>query len=124
MFNIFRKNKEVLTATEDDPIVSANFYVDVNNNVNIYLDWTSDDDTIPPVLAALLFNINNGLYADKIVNIIGEEIKTDNENKNFLMTILLEWKKLNDKLTQTNNHIINQPLVRPTSFNANVKIQE
>lgn len=118
MFNFFKKQN--IDTTSENDIVSINFSVDPHNTVNVYVDWISDEPTIAKTLAVLLFNINNGLYSDKLINMFSDKIK-NNEDKDFILKILQEWRSINDVAEHTLNTTDKYPLIRPMSFSQNVK---
>ena len=68
MFNFFKKKKLEL---EDNSVVNIHFKVDPFNEVDVTIDWVSDEETIAVILATL-YNNNNGNYSDSIINILSQ----------------------------------------------------
>lgn len=115
MFN-FKKTK----SKTENKLASVDFYIDSSNKVNVNCEWTYETDHNAELLAELLFKINTGVFAANIVSVLSSEIQQKTENSDFAYKTILAWDRLNRNFKNTNN----QPLVRPTSFNNNVRMQQ
>ena len=116
MFNFFKKKKLEL---EDNSVVNIHFKVDPFNEVDVTIDWVSDEETIAVILATLLYNINNGNYSDSIINILSESMQKDKKSEKFITQTLFNLKTIT-KLHEAKDI----PLVKPSDFSYSINKNE
>jgi hypothetical protein len=116
MFNFFKKRNLEL---EDQSVVSVTFKVDPFNEVDVTIDWVSDEDSISVILATLLYNINNGSYTDSVLDILSNAMQEDKSSEKFIKQTLFNLKAIT-KL-QTSKEI---PMVRPSDFSYSINKNE
>jgi hypothetical protein len=117
MFNFF-KSKNTEKESIDDNLLEIKFSLDTNNTVYIKADWANNSADLSQMFGQLLFGLNNGVFAEKIINLLLNDDNQSKENKEFLNNTLLSWKELNDISIQSAKH---SPLIKPSQFNTYVR---
>lgn len=120
MFN-FLKNKSQQTKpedTNDSALLEIKFSLDIDNNVYIKADWADNSKDLSQMFGQLLFGLNNGVFAEKIINLLLSDNSQSEENREFLNNTLLSWKELNDLATQSAKNL---PVIKPSQFNTYVR---
>ena len=117
MFDFFKKKKKL--ELEDQSVINVHFSVDPFGEVDINMDWISDEDAISMLLATLLSNINSGNYSTAIVDILTKSMQEDEKYKPFISKTLANWKNIT--ALQTSKEL---PVVRPSDFSYGINKDE
>jgi|9_EtaG_2_1085328.scaffolds.fasta_scaffold70070_2 hypothetical protein len=116
MFNFFKKRNLEL---EDQSVATVTFKVDPFNEVDVTIDWISDEDSIGVMLATLLYNINNGNYSDSIIDILSNAMQEDKDSEKFIRQTLFNLKAITKLQTSKET-----PVVRPSDFSYSINKNE
>tara|TARA_R100001163_G_C5040192_1_gene178508 strand:- start:473 stop:829 length:357 start_codon:yes stop_codon:yes gene_type:complete len=117
MFDFFKKSKKL--ELEDQSVINVRFSVDPFGEVDIDIDWISDEDSVAMLLATLLHNINNGSYSTPTVDILSKTMKEDERLKTFISKALINWQNIS--AAETSKEL---PVVRPSDFSYGINKNE
>jgi hypothetical protein len=117
MFNFFKKKKRL--ELKDQSVINVHFSIDPFGEVDIDIDWISDEDNMAMLLATLLNSINNGSYSTSIVRILSDAMEEDQSIKPFVTKTLINWQNIT--ATETSKE---KPVVRPSDFSYSINTNE
>ena len=117
MFDFFKKKKKL--ELEDQSVINVRFSVDPFGQVDIDIDWISDEDSVAMLLATLLHNINNGSYSTATVDILSQHMQEDETLKLFISKALVNWQNISSSQT-----LKELPVVRPSDFSYGINKNE
>lgn len=116
--SFLHKKKEESTSRYENKTYDTNgitFILDENNEPYIHISVTNLDDNKAVFFARMLFEINTGIYAESILDILQKLAQQDDSIKLFVSKVVASWGLYNE-LQNNNTNQQTEPMVKPTDF--------
>lgn len=110
---VFKLLQKILSIFQTKPKISFDFFEDKKDMVKISIKY--DHINNPEYIASVIYALNNGLFLDKIVTILLDNLKKE-KNKDLTSNILSKLDTL--YIIDQQNDLIIKPL---EAFDKNVK---
>lgn len=105
--------EETKNKTENTNAVT--FILDDNNEPYIHISITDLNYDKAVHFAKMLFEMNSGLYASSIIDILMQLSKQDDSIRIFVAKIIAGWSLYGD-INKEPTHSENEPIIKPTDF--------
>jgi len=124
--NLFKiKNNPMSSNTIDSKNYLLFSFDDPHKNPSIKIHIEDLSDTSSQVMSTLLFNLNEGLYKENIINVLLEISKKDLDIDAFMRTVIIQWNQMivdNEKKYLTLiKEASDKPYISPRDFNKYAK---
>jgi|694.fasta_scaffold114897_6 hypothetical protein len=109
-----RLSKSKTDNNEDNIAADIKFLLDKDNNPYVKISISDTSLESADKFAALLYDINKGLYLESMVQVLIEMGGQDININKYVKRIFKEWYTIEDKVKSSSSS--SEPYVKPTDF--------